>query len=73
MCRVGAGAMPESAPDPEDGIGPDVIDRLRDRTDKRRVLEWEALWKVLFPEDAVPGAGKLLPIPPHERRTKESR
>lgn len=61
MCRVRAGGVPERATDPEDGISPEVLDRLRDRAAKRQVLEWTVLWKVLFPrDDTIPGPGKLL-------------
>lgn len=59
MCRIKAGGMPASAPDPEDGISTDVENRLRDRRAKGQVLDWNTLWEVLFPGDeTAPGPGK---------------
>lgn len=37
--------------DPEEGITLEVEGRLRDRTAKGQILDWQALWGALFPLD----------------------
>ena len=47
--------------DPESGFSPDVANKLRDRRAGHWVLDWDSLWRVLFPKDmAVPTGGKSL-------------
>ncbi|WYZ42553.1 hypothetical protein EsH8_VI_000252 [Colletotrichum jinshuiense] len=52
ICQLRDEAAGDGAQDdPEDGITPDIANRLRDRRSKIHVSSWEALWQTLFPGD----------------------
>ena len=60
ICPLRSGAVADPAADPEDGISPEVDERLRNRTASRQVLNWHALWGTLFPNDSiVPDSGEI--------------
>lgn len=60
-CRLQYVLLPPER-DVEDGITPDVAQRLLARSSRDRVATWEDLWTTLFPDDLeIPSSGTLLP------------
>jgi hypothetical protein len=70
MCQVGERREPMGSAgtqyrDPEDGITAGIDSLLRDRRKGYQIMDWNRLWKAMFPadlDDQIPSHGRLTVI-----------